>query len=781
MKARVKKLSALILALFIVVAMVPVAVLAAVTVNDLSELNTAIGNGEDIILDADITGDVTFPNEYEGTLDLNGKKILGTTINDGILTIEDSSQDKSGALVAQGTGSGKSALTNNTGATLSIHGGTFTRSEGTNWYVVQNKGTIKEITAGDFKNVDASKGSATFDNRGTIQSVSGGTFTGGNIAMKVEETAVISDITGGIFRSTNSDGSALQNWGTVKISGGDFVAGDEGAAVFALTFGNYASLTTIENGNFEGGYAIYCNLDTSDVSGTATVTVNGGTFSGEVKSNSSEKTFGAGSTAININDGTFDGTLSVLSTDSTAELNVAGGTFTDENVEDFLASGLIQKKNAAGDFVVLETTPVSAAFEMSTGTTQTKTLGVQGFDYNLGGTLPRVSKSGYTFNGWNFAGIAGTHKTLTVELLEKAQDVYNGTTAITATPSFTVISTSTPGVTVESTTNGTVTVDKTKPKGGDTVTITVTPAKGYRLGQLAVKNGAVALTVKDNGNGTYSFTYPTDGVVTIDADFIPGVTISKTVNGKLTVNKNTPNAGEAVTVTVTPDKGYVLDKLTVKNDTAEIIVTDNKNGTYTFTYPANGTVDIEATFKSRLPFTDVKTDQWYYEAAAFTYENDLFDGTTKTTFSPIKNMTRAMMVQVLFNMTDGAQKGSVKFTDVEDGQWYAGPVSWAGTNKIVNGVGDKRFAPLSDITREQMAVMLYNYATVMKIELPKTRTAGSFADAGSISSWAKEAVDAMYAAQVINGKENNRFDPKGKATRAQVAEMFMNFVNVTKK
>ena len=341
----------------------------------------------------------------------------------------------------------------------------------------------------------------------------------------------------------------------------------------------------------------------------------------------------------------------------------------------------------------------------------------------------------------------------------------------------------TTGIIISKTANGSVKVDKPAPKAGETVTVTITPAMGYALKKLTVKNGATELTVKDNGNDIYTFTYPagTGITVTIDTDFVPGVSVSKTENGMVKVDRTLPNADDAVTITVTPDKGYRLNALTVKNGAAVLTVKENTDGTYTFTYPAGGTVNVEAVFADRLPFTDVPTNQWYYEAVAFAYDNTLFEGTAKTTFSPGRNMTRAMMVQVLFNMTDGAKRGDVKFDDVENGLWYSDAISWAAANGVVDGVGNNRFAPMSDITREQMALMLYNYADVMGIELPETRPSGAFADAGSISGWAKKAVDAMYAAQVLNGKGENRFDPQGKATRAQVAEMFKNFMEAVKE
>ena len=106
-------------------------------------------------------------------------------------------------------------------------------------------------------------------------------------------------------------------------------------------------------------------------------------------------------------------------------------------------------------------------------------------------------------------------------------------------------------------------------------------------------------------------------------------------------------------------------------------------------------------------------------------------------------------------------------------------VNWAYANGIVSGMGDNLFAPNAEITREQMAVMLYNYAKFIDAELPKNR-AGVFADEDKIGAWAKEAVNAMYAAEILSGKGGNNFDPQGNATRAEVAAMFMNFMEAGK-
>lgn len=178
-----------------------------------------------------------------------------------------------------------------------------------------------------------------------------------------------------------------------------------------------------------------------------------------------------------------------------------------------------------------------------------------------------------------------------------------------------------------------------------------------------------------------------------------------------------------------------------------------------------------------MPFTDVETDDWFYEDVAYVYENGLFAGTSDTTFSPLSAMTRGMMVTVLWRHAGSPTGDSAAFDDVPDGAWYASAVSWAAANGIVAGVGNNCFAPNAEITREQMAVMLYNYAIYIGAELPHNRS-GEFADEAKIASWASTAVNAMYAAEIISGKGENNFDPQGKATRAEVAAVLHRFMEL---
>jgi len=175
------------------------------------------------------------------------------------------------------------------------------------------------------------------------------------------------------------------------------------------------------------------------------------------------------------------------------------------------------------------------------------------------------------------------------------------------------------------------------------------------------------------------------------------------------------------------------------------------------------------------PFTDVNESDWFFNSVRFAHQNNLFSGTSATTFSPNMTMTRGMMVTVLHRMAGSPEPGNAVFTDVEPNRWYTDGVNWAAANGIVVGYGDGRFGPSDDITREQMAVILNNYARFMGIELPSVRT-GTFADDAAISSWAREAVNAMFEAEILSGRGGDIFGPRATATRAEVASMLRNFL-----
>jgi hypothetical protein len=177
------------------------------------------------------------------------------------------------------------------------------------------------------------------------------------------------------------------------------------------------------------------------------------------------------------------------------------------------------------------------------------------------------------------------------------------------------------------------------------------------------------------------------------------------------------------------------------------------------------------------PYSDVAASGWFYGDAAFVSAHGLMTGTAADMFSPNASTTRAMLVTILFRLADPAKGANTTgFTDVPLGKYYSDAVAWAAENEIVSGVGGGRFAPDGNITRQDLAVILTRYAEYKGFTLAAAREYAAFGDDNAVSDYARAAVEICYRAGVISGKPDNLFDPKGEATRAEVAAMLHRFV-----
>ena len=261
------------------------------------------------------------------------------------------------------------------------------------------------------------------------------------------------------------------------------------------------------------------------------------------------------------------------------------------------------------------------------------------------------------------------------------------------------------------------------------------------------------------------------------------VSVEDTDNGSVKVSPTRASKGSTVTVTVKPDEGYELDKLTVTDKNGDSVkLTDKGDGKYTFQMPASK-VTVEAVFTAvepepeGLPFTDVTSGDWFYDAVAYVYDKGMMEGTTDTTFAPTMNLTRSMIAQVLYNLEERPEApGAAGFPDVAAGAWYADAVNWAAARGIVKGYDTGAFGPEDSVTREQLAAILYRYAQAKGYDTTQGGMAvREFSDSASISDWAQEAMAWAVNAQVLSGKGNGVLDPQGTATRAEVAQMLMNF------
>lgn len=244
-----------------------------------------------------------------------------------------------------------------------------------------------------------------------------------------------------------------------------------------------------------------------------------------------------------------------------------------------------------------------------------------------------------------------------------------------------------------------------------------------------------------------------------------------TVEPKLTFQ----HIGKSVTFTFKPDTGYKVKDVKVNGKSVGAVKT------YTIDKLTVSTrIEVEFT-NGKLPFTDVLTSDWFYEDVAFAYENGLFAGTSDTTFSPNASMTRAMLVTVLYRLEgQPAVNGRSGFSDVQYNGYYEDAVTWAADNGIVNGTSTTTFSPNANVTREQMAAILYRYAQHKKYNTAASSGLNGFTDHASVSGYAAASLEWAVAEKLVNGSAG-KLMPTGNATRAQVAAILHRFVeNVAK-
>ena len=304
-------------------------------------------------------------------------------------------------------------------------------------------------------------------------------------------------------------------------------------------------------------------------------------------------------------------------------------------------------------------------------------------------------------------------------------------------------------------------------KDGKDFTGTISAGSGYRLTVGADGTYTVTKYVPSGGGG---------GTVETKYD----ISVDSAANGTVKASASTSAKDKTVTLTVTPDEGYVLDTLTVTDkDGKNVELTKKSDTEYTFKMPSSK-VTVKAVFKeqsaeSALPFTDVSDADWFYPAVKYVYDNDMMDGVGSSLFAPASQLTRGMIAQVLYNLEKATGDFNGSFTDVAADEWYADAVNWAAECGIVNGFGDGTFGPEQNITREQMAQILMNYAKYKGYDVTAKGDVSAFTDAAEISGWAQDAVSWAVAEKLLSGKGNGILDPAGTATRAEVAQIFMNF------
>ena len=270
------------------------------------------------------------------------------------------------------------------------------------------------------------------------------------------------------------------------------------------------------------------------------------------------------------------------------------------------------------------------------------------------------------------------------------------------------------------------------------------------------------------------------------------VTVNSPANGTVAADKKSAASGATVTITVTPETGYKVGTVTVKDKNGKTIAATEKDGKYSFQMPASA-VSVDVTFvkdgqssgvgdcpKDSTcpvdPFKDTANNAWWHDGIHYCVQQGLMNGVASDQFAPNGTTTRAMIVTILWRMEGSpATSYGMSFTDVPAGQWYTEAIRWAQSTGVVTGYDAKTFGPNDNVTREQLAAILYRYTAHKGGDVSKRSTLAQFTDVNQISSWALENIQWANAVGMVNGRTDTTIVPKGNATRAEAASMIQRF------
>lgn len=618
----------------------------------------AAADNNTVTLLKDVTAGITIPAGKTMTLDLNGKTLTNvndhTILNNGNLTI-------TGTGKVDNISHAKGALYNK--GTVVVNGGTFDRSKengktsndsGSNsWYTIKNVGSMtihdgatvqtagNNTTLGKFSSLvsngyfDANDYSTNKGLDQPILTIDGGTFRGGLNTIKNDDRAKLT-INGGTF--SNYYQAVVQNHNIAEITGGTFTAASDA------------------NAETYGIYNCGCGAEID----LGTLTVSGGTFTGATYAVAEVSSLNA---AVNISGGQFAGTKAAIvkSGTSKATIAVSGGKFSSDPSVYVVGNGntnIVKRDGSEGAY----TYTVLAKSGLTSGVYLTNPSGALASNYYVSSTANGVWTVSYS------APYSG------------GSSSYDPTYSV-STPSKTE--------------HGTVTVSPKSASKGDRVTVTVKPDSGYVLETLTVtdKNGN-ELTLKDKGNGKYTFTMPA-GKVEVKATFMED-------NSMLNFFYDVPNNAyfyEAVKWAV--ENGITTG---VGNDLFAPEQPCTRAQIVTFLWRAAGSPEPKGAASG---MTDVVSGSYYEKAVAWAIENGITTGTTTSTFSPDATCTRAQAVTFLARALKAKAASAAEFSDVPTGSYFADAVAWAAANGVTEGIGGGLFGSDNDCTRGQIVTFLY--------------------------------------------------------------------------
>ena len=338
-------------------------------------------------------------------------------------------------------------------------------------------------------------------------------------------------------------------------------------------------------------------------------------------------------------------------------------------------------------------------------------------------------------------------------------------------------------------------------QGGESVAVTITPAPSSdpelsneaRVKPPAGTEFAGSVKVEISGAEGYNNRIITPYSAEHDVQLRPvsiivddfNVAYGETAEVRVTVLPKEAGAGKTIYARSTSSQLLsVTEKAVVQDDgTAVFEVTGVLPGTARLTFTLDGSPLSTAKMVNQEiwlnPFADINERDWFYDNVMYVYKHNLMTGTgtNPMTFSPDMTFTCGMAVTVLYRMAGSPDTGSES-----GGKWYADAVNWAAANGLTDGIGEGSiFDPQSPVTRQDFVVMLSRYLDLMELALPEIREYPGFNDEADAADYAKGAIEQLFKASVINGKGAGIFDPKGNATRAEIAAMFQRFLEAAMK
>ena len=785
-----------------------------VKINSMSSSNPIINNCGKLTINGEQT-ELTANNTKWAitTGNYNKGDIIETTINDGNISsvaCETSLWETGGATVAE------SVTTTIKGGTIGRLGVYDWRPEYgdnyadapllTNWNMFVENGTVGELVFDEQSVGKVAISGGTFSDVNCLNYLSAGADVDVVLDKDVTadvtipaDTTVTLDLNGKTLQNNTSDTITVEYGASLTIQGDGTVDNKSHgrAAIYnngtvVLNGGQYTrSAETGQDAETPGKNSYYniLNHGSMTINNGVTVSQNGG-FSSMIANgyynytdnNNPRNGYVKGTNHANpelvITGGTFSGGLNTVKNDDGAKLTIVDGIF--ENTKQAAVMNWNEATIKGGSFSVQASARSVLVNGSGANTVDQGVLTIEGGTFTIPSGKPIISI--------NQNGVPAEAKT-TVK-----GGSYSSSVAKYADPNLNFEATDSHGIctyhsTVEDALdaagiNGTVSTTEKDPN----LEITLpTPTKeGYTFLYWEAENGtqykggqkvkarvfqdltAVWKKNSDSSSGS-SDNERTYAIITEDNG-----------HGSVTVSADEASAGTRITVTVKPDAGYELDELTVTDaKNKDLKVTKRSETTYTF-HMADSKVTVEASFtkdgtiqKPDTRFDDVAKSAWYYKAVEYVAENGIMSGVSAREFAPNAGFSRAMLAQTLYAMSGKpAVKAESIFADVAANAWYADAVNWAAEKGYVSGVGDGKFAPDASVTREQMALILYRYAGSPDASGMAQK---EFTDSSSVSAYAVDAIRWAVHEGLISGMENNTLAPQGTATRAQVAQILMNF------